>query len=205
MQNKASALILVGGHSKRMGTPKPFLYLGGQTLIERVLATLRPLFTQLLIVAKTPDPFLGLGAEVATDIFRERGPLGGIHAGLSKSRSEWNFVVACDMPFVNTELVSFMAQQLDDCDILLPRFEQRLEPLHGFYSRRVLPTVERLLQQGKTTVKDLVSKCNTNYIEEETIRRFDPTGMSLWNLNTPEDLEAARRLLTSSAHGRPVK
>ncbi|MBI4299827.1 MAG: molybdenum cofactor guanylyltransferase [Chloroflexi bacterium] len=183
-----------------MGKPKAFVYLGGQTLIERVITSLRPLFKDIYVVARSPEPFRGLGLDIVVDILRERGPAGGIHAGLSHSRTEWNFVVACDMPFINRELVAYMAQKLNGCDILLPRLGGRIEPLHGFYSRRVLSTVERMLQQGKGSVKELVARCKTKYIEEEEIRRLDPAALSIWSLNTPEALEAARRLITSSAH-----
>lgn len=104
-----------------MGFPKAFLSLGDTTLIETVISQLQPVFRRVLVVARNSKGLRDLDATVLTDQRLERGPLVGVTRGLAVSGAPWCFVVGCDMPFLNPEVIKRMALHIDDCDVLAPR------------------------------------------------------------------------------------
>jgi len=106
---KVASIILAGGKSLRLGRNKALETLNGKSLIEHVIERLRPLSSQLLIVTSQEFELpIACRAEMLVDIYPGSGPLGGIYTGLRASRSSSSIVVACDMPFLNTELLGYM-------------------------------------------------------------------------------------------------
>jgi molybdopterin-guanine dinucleotide biosynthesis protein A len=129
-----------------------------------------------------PDQFPGLGA------------LAGIHAGLAASAHQYNLIVACDMPFLSPGLLAHMAGRPRDYDVLIPRQEHgMLETLHAIYSRACLAPISEQLAAGQAKVIDFFPRVRVAYLDEPEVRRFDPALRSASNLNTPADLEQARR------------
>lgn len=100
-----NAVILAGGNSSRISTDKAFLKLNSHSIIENTILKLRSEFSKVIIVANLIEKYNHLGPEVVSDIFTHKGPLGGIHAGLTSSDSFYNLFVACDMPFINHEII----------------------------------------------------------------------------------------------------
>lgn len=185
------ALVLAGGESKRLGSPKALLPLGNASLIETVLARLQPLFRRVLVVVKEKEGFAELDAEVLTDARLERGPLVGITQGLEASDAPWCFVAGCDMPFLDPQVIQRMAERLDGCDILAPYMEDRFQTLHAFYSQACLPFARTLLEEGNTSPRALFSLCKVRTIEAADLLDIDPDLLSFRDLDTVEEYRAA--------------
>jgi molybdopterin-guanine dinucleotide biosynthesis protein A len=186
-----TGIVLSGGESRRMGRDKAFLKLDGISLIEHVLRALRGVFSRIIIVTNDPASYVSYGAVVVTDAFDKQGPLTGIYSGLLHSRDDYNFVVACDMPFLNPDLITYMAGLAEGHDIVAPMVAGYLEPLHAFYHRRLLPVIEERLRRDERKIRDIYSDARVRYVLEPEIARFDPGQRSFKNLNTPEEYKEA--------------
>lgn len=189
-----SGIVLAGGESRRMGRNKAFLELGGQSLISRVLDTLTGLCSELIISANDVAAYAHLPARVVPDIIRNRGPLGGVHAGLASMRNEFAIVVACDMPFLNLRLLRYMAAVATGYDVVVPRLEGEYEPLHAIYSPGCKEAIEELLAEGPRRIVALYQRVRVREITEEEVRLFN-AAPSFFNVNTLADLTEARRLM----------
>ena len=110
------------------GAPKAHLPFGSATLIETVVATLRPVFKAVYVVGRDRERLAGLGATLLIDDRDEQGPLVGLARGLSASDAPWRFAVGCDMPFLSPRVIRRMASFLDDCDVLAANVEGRIQP-----------------------------------------------------------------------------
>jgi len=189
-------MVLAGGQSRRMGTNKALLELpSGETLIERVLAALRPLSDDLVIVSNTPELYAHLDARQTSDEFVGAGPLAGLHAGLQVARHDWTFAVACDMPLVDHRLVRFMALLTEGHDAIVPWVNGELEPLHALYSKQCLPAIVSHLAAGHRRMISFLGDIRLRRVEASEIALFDPEGRSFFNANTPEDWQRLQALL----------
>lgn len=186
-----TGIVLSGGENKRMGADKAFLKVGGIPMIERVLRSLKEVFNDIIIVTNAPDRYAGYGVRVVTDVFDKRGPLTGIHSGLLRSSDEYNFVVACDMPFLNPRLIAYMAGLAEGYDIVVPKIAGLVEPLHGVYNRKLVSFIEERIGQGQRRIQELFGALTVRYVAEQEIDRFDPARTSFKNLNTPQEYEEA--------------
>jgi len=189
-----SGVILAGGKSRRMGRDKSRLILGSETLIARAVRTLRALSDDIIIVTSTPESFSGLVARLTSDVIVGGGALSGIHAGLAAARHEFALVVACDMPFLNLALLRHMVSLASGHDAVVPHWQGEFEPLHAIYSRQCTTVIEATLQRGDRRVVDIYAAIRVRYLEPEEIARFDPEGLSFFNINSPEDWERAQEL-----------
>jgi molybdopterin-guanine dinucleotide biosynthesis protein A len=178
-----------------MGTDKGLLLIGGRRLIAVVLDAIRPLFSETIVVANDPAAYGGLGVPVVPDRVPDRGPLGGIHAALCSIGSPYTFCVACDMPFVNPSVVAHLCALTPGYDAVVPRSDAGYEPLHAIYGRSCLSHVERMVREDCLRVDELFSGVRVRLVDAAELRPLDPCLRSFLNVNTPEELEAARRLL----------
>lgn len=186
-----SIAIMAGGKSSRMGTDKSFVPFLGRQLIEHVIGRVEGLGRELFIIANNPDSFSHLGLEVFQDIYKDCGPLGGLHSALFHAAYDHLLVVACDMPWLNPALVAHMISLADEADIIVPRWTKFPEPLHAIYSKACLDPVEHSLDTGILKVIGFYGKVSVRFLDREEIKRFDPSGRSFANVNTPEDLRIA--------------
>ena len=186
-----NGIILAGGENRRMGTDKAFLAIDGRPLIEHILDVFSKLFTRTIVVTNTPDRFRDYDIEVTGDVLAVRGPLTGIYSGLLKSTDEYNFVAACDMPFLNPRLISYMGEIAPGQDAVVPAFNGYLEPLHAIYRRGLLSTMEAQIRKQDRRIRGLFDHIQVRYVTEEEIVRFDPLKRSFRNLNTPEEYKEA--------------
>lgn len=182
-----TGIILAGGESSRMGADKAFLDISGTPVIGRVLRVLSGLFRRIIIVTNSPERYKGYDARVVKDSLGIRGPLTGIYSGMLASGDEYNFVVACDMPFLNPGLVSYISGLAEGYDAVVPRVGGLPEPLHAVYRISLLPAMEKRLHGGKRQITGIFSDALVRYVSEEEIRRIDPELRSFVNLNTPEE------------------
>jgi molybdopterin-guanine dinucleotide biosynthesis protein A len=185
--------VLAGGLSTRMGRDKATLPFGGRTLLEHVLARIAPCVTETVVVTRAEQtlPPLPEGVRLAHDEVRERGPLGGLAAGLAVARSEALYATACDVPFLAPALVGLLFERLGDADVAVAEAEGRLHPLAAVYRRRVLPHVLELLTAERLRPIFLFERVPTVRVAEAELRAVDHELASLANLNTPEDLARA--------------
>lgn len=197
---KVTAIILAGGKSRRLGKNKALETIGDISLIERTIERLKQLTGQILVVTSQEQPDLpaAVKAEILVDIYPEKGPLGGLYTGLLASQSPYSLVVACDMPFLNQALLSYMMQCSANFEIVLPRLEGNVEPLHAIYSKDCLAHIECLLKLDMLSILHLFKQTKVRYIEADEINRFDPEHLSFFNVNTADDLEKARKLRSST-------
>ncbi len=188
-------MILVGGQSRRMRTEKALIEVGGKRLIDRVLDVIAPLFSHIVINSNMPALYREWDLPVITDILEGKGVLGGIYTGLVYARTDHVFCVACDMPLLNRDLIRYMTESVDNFDALIPKTPDGLQPLHAIYSKRCMTSVEELLHKNILKISELFPKVRSRYITEEQIRLFDPAFESFLNLNTWQDVVAARQKL----------
>jgi molybdopterin-guanine dinucleotide biosynthesis protein A len=186
-----TGIILAGGENRRMGRDKAFLKLDGLPLIEHVLGTLRGIFSKTIIVTNTPSAYASYDTVVITDAVDKRGPLTGIYTGLLHSTDEYNFIVACDMPFLNPDLIRYMAGLVQGQDIVIPKVSDRVEPLHAIYSKGLLPLIETRLRQDARQIQGILGDARVLYVTETEVVRYDPEIRSFENLNTPEEYKEA--------------
>lgn len=190
----ATAIILAGGKSSRMGRPKALLPFAGEPLIAHVVRGLRTIFTEAVVVAAPEQELPNLPAVLVRDDVAYQGPVSGIYHGLKASAEEVCFVTSCDAPFLNLALVADLLSRISDCDVVVPYWQQRLQPLHAAYRRSVAPLLREQLKRGELRPISLYSKVRTREIDEDEIRRIDPEGLSFLNMNSPEDYDAALQL-----------
>ncbi len=196
---KISCIVLVGGKCLRLGRDKALEIVGNRSLLERVLATLSLLGGDIILVAAKnyyPSNLSGYPRLRKTiDTYSGKGPLGGIYTGLVESSSFYNLVVACDMPFLNQDLLQYMIGLTSDYDLVVPRVGKLVEPLHAVYSKHCLEPIEYLLKKGDLSIFNLFKLVKVRYVEAGEIERFDPKHLSFLNVNTEADLERAKELV----------
>ncbi len=186
-----TGVILAGGENKRMGSDKAFLTVEGKPIVERVLAAFGELFPSIIISTNSPHLYGSYGVDVVIDAVESRGPLTGIYSSMLHSHDSYYFVVACDMPFLNPELIAYMRDVADGYDAVAPRLRGMVEPLHAVYSRSLLPVMERLVRQGRQQIRLLFDHGRVRYIDDAEIKRFDPANKVFTNLNTPHEYKEA--------------
>jgi molybdopterin-guanine dinucleotide biosynthesis protein A len=186
-----TGIILSGGENKRMGKDKAFLKIAGKPMIEHVLQALQSVVDRIIIVTNSPQAYASYDALVVTDASAKRGPLTGIYTGLLHSQDEYNIVVACDMPFLNPGLLSYMAGLAGEYDVVLPKVGDFVEPLHAIYRRSLLPVIEDRIRRDARQIRGIFSEARVRYVTESEIDRFDPERRSFRNLNTPEEYKEA--------------
>lgn len=207
MYNDITGIILSGGKSKRMGVNKAMLMIGDETLIERTAKLMSDLFRKILLITNTPQEYKFLGLKTFEDIYKDVGPLAGIHSGLTNSTTEKNFIIACDMPFINKELVEFIINYKTDKPLTIPKAGGVTQQLCGVFSKSILYEIENMIQESASVssekanhkiigykVRHLFQRVDTEIIDVEA--KFDKykNGMFL-NINRKEDFEEAIKRL----------
>jgi len=194
---EVTSIVLAGGKNLRLGRSKALEVIGGKSLIERIVERLEPVTNQFLLVTSREQSDFPANSEieVLTDIYPDRGPLGGIYTGLLASRSSRSIAVACDMPFLNTELLGNMVELSHGFDAVVPRWQNgMLEPLHAVYAKNCLDIMKKRLENDQLGIYRFLNEINVRYIEEEECKRFDPELLSFFNINHEADLKRATRL-----------
>jgi molybdopterin-guanine dinucleotide biosynthesis protein A len=192
-----SGIILAGGASSRFGLNKALLKVGDLPLVAKVANRLRSVVDDLVLVTNLPEQFGFLGLTMVGDIYRGIGTLGGLHAGLSAIRTRYGFVVGCDMPFLNADLLRYMVSVRDRADVIMPRLGRYYEPLHAVYAIQCLPNIEQSIKAGQRRVLRACDGLRIRYVDEEEIARYDPHHRSFFNVNTPDDLQRMNEILES--------
>lgn len=189
--NDLAAFVLAGGKSSRMGRDKAFLTLEDETLLDRALRLVRSISEDVRIVGDART-FAAYG-RVVEDVYRERGPLGGIHAALSASDKELNVMLAVDMPFVEVRFLEYLIAEGRKSKgvVTVPQMGGRFQPLCAVYRRAFRELAEEALKKGENRIDRLFSERNSRILNEVEMTQAGFSAGMFRNLNTPEDLESA--------------
>jgi molybdopterin-guanine dinucleotide biosynthesis protein A len=183
MPEKATAIIMAGGENYRMGADKSMLLVKGRPMIEHICEQLRDCFKQILISANEADRYAFLGFEIVRDKMPGQGPLMGIASALEVSVNELNFVVACDIPYIDLSYVRRMLVEAEGVDVVIPTTDdEKYEPLFAVYRKSALEAINEVLSSGRRKISDIFSRCRVKYIELGTPEWFT-------NLNTMVEYE----------------
>jgi molybdopterin-guanine dinucleotide biosynthesis protein A len=185
--------IQAGGKSSRMGQDKSFVLFNGRPLIEVVLDSVRGLGEETLLVTNKPADYAHLGLPMVGDIYPDHGPLGGIHTAIHHAAYPHTLVVACDMPWLNRDLLAYMVGLRRTADIIVPRWDKFPEPLHAIYSKACLPPIEHNLAAQQLKITGFFGRVSVRFVDRPEIEPFDPDGRSFANVNTPDDLRDQAR------------
>jgi molybdopterin-guanine dinucleotide biosynthesis protein A len=155
-----------------------------------------------LIIANDPDCYAYLDVRVIPDLIPNSGSLGGIYTGLSAAAHPKGFFVACDMPFLNPDLITMLVREAEGWDVVVPRVEGELQPLHAVYAKSCLPFIKEAIDLGMLKIARFFPKVKVKTIDEPALRAVDPHLLGFMNVNTPLELEKAeaiRRQRSSAA------
>ena len=170
-----------------MGKDKAWLELGGQTLIERVIAALKPVTVSVAIIANSPE-YERLGLPVYADTNTGIGPLEAIRTALVNASAPRVLLVGCDLPFLTPELFSFLLGIEGPYEAIVPVGpDERLEPLCAVYSVESLATVTRLIEEGGRKVSLLFERARTRLVPFKEMRHLAGSELFFENVNTPEE------------------
>ena len=186
-----TAFVLAGGRSVRMGRDKALLAWEGRTLLEHALEVAGAVAGSVQIVG-AKDKFAPYG-KVVEDVYPERGPLGGIHAGLVTDSSELNLFLAVDLPYVTPALLAFLIRRAQDGSTLVtaPRLAAGWEPLCAVYRAEFAAIAERALREGRNAIHPLLDFVGTLGIDEGELAAAGFPATMFRNLNTAADLEVS--------------
>lgn len=188
-----TGIILAGGEARRAGGREKYLFsYEGKTFIQRLISTLRESVDEIIIVARDESQCSKFGdipdVIVVTDIRKCTGPIGGLHAGINASNGDTLFVVACDMPFVNKDVVKRLFEITDDFDAVIPCWnDEMLEPLHAVYKKKAL---EDYMKSHKSlSMREMVKNIRSCYMNVDNLKDIDPELRTFTNINHLEELE----------------
>jgi molybdopterin-guanine dinucleotide biosynthesis protein A len=164
MINDCTAIILVGGDSRRMGRDKATLPFSGTTLMQAVVATMQQLFPVTLVSVRQIRPEIYLPQ--VCDTQADGGPLVGLVSTLNRVTTPWAFVVACDMPFISTALVEQLAGHRAQQQAVVPVVHGQLQPLAAFYSTGCIPLLRASLALGNKSLLGALKHLDVCYVSE---------------------------------------
>ena len=179
-----------------MGCDKGLMPFLGQPLIQRVIARVRALSDDIVLITNRPDDYRFLGLPMLADVVPDRGPLGGAFTAASRARATVLGLVACDMPFVNADLLAYACEELlaRACDAVVPMTARGPEALHAAYRPvACVPAMRAALAGDALAMTAWLGQVRTHFVPAEEVARFDPEGMAFVNVNTPEAFRAAEQ------------
>ena len=183
-QISATAIVLAGGASSRIGRNKAFLKFKDKTFIESITTQLSSLFSDIIIASNDNNSYRFLPYRVVNDIRADEGPLVGIYSSLAASTTHINFITACDIPILNLSFIRYMLSYAEDADAVVPSTGNNLyEPLLAFYNKSCLGVIESALESGIRKIDSIFRSLNVKYVTPEN---FD------WyrNINTEKDYKS---------------
>lgn len=191
---EATGVILAGGRSSRMKFNKAFAEIGGRPVIKILIDKFAQLFDETMIISNEPEVYSALGPRVFTDIYPRMGPVSGIHSGLYHARFDRVFVLGCDVPFINMQLVEYMLNALDDYDSVVPEIDSYLQPLAAVYSRKCLPVLTACLETNRVKLIRIFEELNALVLNRDVLERFGVVEEIFLNVNDIQALELATQI-----------
>lgn len=189
-----AGFILAGGESSRMGRDKAMLQLDGIPLVVRTARLVEFAVKCAPTVIGRPEIFKPLHLRAIQDDWPGAGPLGGIATALRASASDWNLIVACDLPYLTREWFEFLVgwALVSQADAVVPASDRGIEPLCAVYHKRCESAVWLALDRGTRKVTDCLAGVDVEQIAASEWKSYDSEGLLLKNMNSPEDYEEAK-------------
>lgn len=187
--SNCTAAILCGGKSSRMGFDKALMTLGGESLLKRCYEGLEQLFEQVVLVSNSREKLTSggefLSQSIVVDHYQNKGPIGGICTVLEETAAPYIFVMACDMPKPNLNLILRMYREIQDAQIVLCEHSGGVEPLFAFYHRSCLPVFKQQIEENQLQIRRKFDqlKLKKFFLEDENLIS------GFVNLNTKKELE----------------
>jgi molybdenum cofactor guanylyltransferase len=186
MNTHITAFVLAGGHSSRMGSDKGLMIFNYREMIMHVVDVVQKVFDKVIIITNNPE-YRKFGFDILQDNSPGMGPAGGILTGLLHSSTPWNFFVACDMPFITTEVICQLSEKTDsDYEAIVPLAQAGLQPLCALYHKKAAQKFSQHIAEGKLKMHDIVASLKHIKVNIKTATgEIDPFS----NINTPGDRE----------------
>lgn len=193
MYKDITAIILAGGKSKRMGKEKALLHIGEKTIIEILVDRLKSIFPKIILSTNNPESFTFLKIRMVEDFYKNVGPLGGIHAGLTESETEKNFIISCDLPLMSNEFINYICSYKTDKKIIVCKTGDYIEPTFGIYSKEIVEDLEVILnlnlqyglQPKDISIQNAIEKIGAEIIDATKLPFYNED--AFYNMNTFED------------------
>ncbi|MDH3975689.1 MAG: molybdenum cofactor guanylyltransferase [Deltaproteobacteria bacterium] len=198
MFDNVTGIVLAGGESRRMGQPKAAIDVEGTPLLKKSVQLFKELFPRVIAISKKTGSFGNVGCEESGDLFPGMGPMVGILTAFKITASDYLFVAACDMPFLNRKVIELIVEEGQGYDVALPKIGGKGDPLHALYSKNCYHKMLSFMEKGGRSLNRFINALHresVRYIGEEEIKKVDPHALSLFNMNTPEELEKAKQLI----------
>jgi molybdopterin-guanine dinucleotide biosynthesis protein A len=188
-----NAIILAGGKSSRFGSNKAMYKLDQKPMLENIIEKLEPFFNKIYIIGNEKQELKGIKGEIEylADKIPDKGPLGGLYTGLSETDSQFNYLQACDMPFICEDYLNFMQDYINKdskYEAYIPEKEGYLEPFVGIYNKNIKEDILKLIKKDQLNFDYLFNKINIKRIPEEEIEKVADTKRIFFNINRKEDL-----------------
>jgi molybdenum cofactor guanylyltransferase len=197
---KVAGYVLAGGASTRFGRDKALVEFDGKPMLTRMIQQLQSVSRRVKLVA-SPGKYAGYGVEIVADQWPGEGPLGGIITALEDAakasrQSEWNLIVSCDMPFLTSDWLRFMAERAakGNAQVLLAHSNSGPEPLCACYRTDGAAKLRAAFESGIRKVTEGLKHVTTEVLDQADWKRFDNAGRLFWNMNTAADYEEARKI-----------
>ncbi len=197
MSTKMSGVLLAGGKSSRFETDKALAEFEDEILIQRAVDLLKAVFDDVYVIVNPKDDYSFLeGVDIYNDLIPDCGPMGGIYTALKKSNTEYNFVMACDMPCLNQQFLDLLLAQPKDYDILVPIWEQKKEPLVAVYKKSCIPHFKKNLKEKTFKIINIYPDVKVKKLPEAKIRaNVSNPEYLFYNVNYKKDLAKIKEIL----------
>jgi molybdopterin-guanine dinucleotide biosynthesis protein A len=192
--------IQAGGQSSRMGEDKALKTFLGRPLIQRVVERLSPIADELIVTTNRPDDYRFLDLPLFPDLKPDRGALGGLYTAIASASNPIVAVVACDMPFASLTLLEAARRILieENADVVIAKSAEGYEPLHAVYRTETCkPAIAAAIDADQWKVIAWFPQVKMRVLTSEEIKRYEPSGLAFWNVNTPEEFAQAEKIATS--------
>jgi len=190
-----TAAILAGGQSRRMGHNKALLEVDGTPIISRCYQVLARLFHEVVLVTNTPEEYAFLPCRKVPDIHPGLGSIAGLQSAIIHSAYSRTFVTACDMPYLDADLIRLLCTVAETADAVVPLNHEGLrEPLHAVYSRASLPALSAAIAADDRSILHLLDNVKTRLVGQEETGGNNADSKSFLNVNTQEDYEKLTKL-----------
>lgn len=196
MNKFGTAVILCGGKSSRMGFDKCKIRIKDRLLIEIIAEKLEEIFQEVIFISNDRKRFQDIKYKVYEDIIPNSGPIGAIYSALKYASSEHVFVTACDMPFVNLDLIKYMMEliELENVEGVVSHKGEYVEPLYSFYSKSMIERIENQIKDQNYKLIGIINNSKIHYIKESDVRKYSEDLDVFTNLNYQKDLTALAKI-----------
>jgi molybdenum cofactor guanylyltransferase len=182
----ATGIILAGGKSSRMGEDKGLVLLNGKPMVQYIIEALKEVVSEIIIISNN-ESYNKFGIPVYADIIKDKGPVGGIYAGLHHSKTQLNFCISCDVPMISSDFILWLLKRSGNASITLPMCEDKVHQMIGVYSKHVLSNFKESIEKEHLKLSQVNKDMACEIIDiEKEYANFDE--LIFRNINTKDEL-----------------